>query len=167
MTSIVFPVRLHDDDDTWMPERAHETDAGFDLKSRAVCEVTDGIIGKETLLTEEYPAYLPYLGRVLVKTGVFLGLRPGWEAQIRPRSGMSLKYGITVVNAPGTIDSDYRNEVGVILQNLNATKLYYAIGYGHKIAQMVIKKVPGVSLEKVSNLDDTVRGQNGFGSTGQ
>lgn len=160
-----FCVVLQDSNPVWMPEKAHDTDAGFDLKARAVCKATDGKIGEEINI-EETPYLLAYMERVLVKTGIFLGLRPGWEAQIRPRSGMALKYGITVVNSPGTIDSDYRNELGVILQNTNSSQLPYAVGHGHKIAQMVIKPVPSVTLTQVNSLDETERGQGGFGSTG-
>lgn len=160
-----FEIKLTNDDLQWMPEKAHETDAGFDLKARAICSVGEGgVIGNEKELSNNVH-YLFSGNRCLVKTGVFLGLKPGWEAQIRPRSGMALKYGISVTNSPGTIDADYRNEIGVILHNLNNET--YAIKSGLKIAQMVIKEVPQIGFKQVLNLDETERGIGGFGSTGQ
>ena len=167
MDTKTFSVRLHNDDSIWMPEKAHDTDAGFDLKARAVCPVIDCKVQEEIELREEYPHYLNYRDIVLVKTGVFLALSEGWEAQIRPRSGMALKYGVTVVNSPGTIDADYRAEIGVILQNRGSSRLPYLIGYQQRIAQMVIKKVPSVLLKQVASLDQTIRGEGGFGSTGE
>ena len=158
-----FKVALHKKNPAWMPEKAHDDDSGFDLKARVVCPLLNGNVGEEMIL-ENGPYYLAPRHRILVKTGVFIALEKGWEAQIRPRSGMALKYGITITNAPGTIDAGYRNEIGVILHNLGDGQ--YAIGYKHKIAQMVIQTLPAVSIQQVDFLDDTERGKNGFGSTG-
>ena len=105
------------------------------------------------------------LERVLVKTGLFIHLPRGYEAQVRPRSGLALKNGITVLNSPGTIDSDYRGEIGVILINLSHEK--FVIYSGERIAQLVISKHEQVKLERVSFLEDSVRGGGGFGSTGK
>ncbi len=104
------------------------------------------------------------LERTIVKTGLFLELPIGYEAQIRPRSGLAAKKGITVLNAPGTIDADYRGEVGVILVNLSNEP--FIIENGERIAQMVIAKHERAEWEQVTVLSDTVRGEGGFGSTG-
>ncbi|MDO4880561.1 MAG: dUTP diphosphatase [Capnocytophaga sp.] len=103
--------------------------------------------------------------RVLVKTGLFIELPEGYEAQIRPRSGLALKHGITVLNTPGTIDADYRGEIGVILINLSENE--YIIKNGERIAQMVINKHETAQWEEVSILSSTERGAGGFGSTGK
>ena len=105
------------------------------------------------------------LQRVLVKTGLFIELPEGYEAQIRPRSGLALKYGITVLNAPGTIDADYRGEIGVILINLSDNE--YVIKNGERIAQMIICKHETAQWEEVTILSETERGSGGFGSTGK
>ena len=103
--------------------------------------------------------------RVLIPTGLFLALPENWEAQIRPRSGLAIKQGLTCLNTPGTIDADYRGELKVILINLsNETQV---IQDGDRIAQMVFQKVEKVILQKVESLDDTERGVGGFGHTGK
>jgi dUTP pyrophosphatase len=107
---------------------------------------------------------IPPLGRRLVKTGIAIQLEPGYEAQIRPRSGRAYKEGLTVLNAPGTIDSDYIGEVGVILYN--ASNVGLTIFKGERIAQMVIAKYEQVTWEEVEELETTERGAGGFGSTG-
>ena len=104
------------------------------------------------------------LERTIVKTGLFIALPPGFEAQIRPRSGLAAKFGISVLNAPGTIDADYRGEIGVILVNLSSEK--FIINNGDRIAQMIIARYAYTKWEEVSVLDETKRGQGGFGSTG-
>lgn len=102
--------------------------------------------------------------RALVPTGLKLALPEGYEAQVRPRSGLALKHGVTVLNSPGTIDSDYRGEVGVILANLGEGE--FVISRGDRIAQMVIQRVARVEWEECSELPATGRGGGGFGSTG-
>ena len=102
--------------------------------------------------------------RLLVKTGLFISLQQGYEAQIRPRSGLALRKGITVLNSPGTIDADYRGEIGVILINLSDSD--FEINTGDRIAQMIIAKHETIEWEAVDKLDDSVRGDKGFGSTG-
>ena len=102
--------------------------------------------------------------RLVVKTGLFISLQQGYEAQIRPRSGLALKKGITVLNSPGTIDADYRGEIGVILINLSDSD--FEINTGDRIAQMIIAKHETTEWEAVDKLDDSVRGDKGFGSTG-
>ena len=102
--------------------------------------------------------------RLVVKTGLFISLQKGYEAQIRPRSGLALKKGITVLNSPGTIDADYRGEIGVILINLSDSD--FEINTGDRIAQMIIAKHETIKWEAVDKLDDSVRGDKGFGSTG-
>jgi dUTP pyrophosphatase len=107
---------------------------------------------------------LKSLERTLVKTGVFLEIPEGYEAQVRPRSGLALKKGVTVLNSPGTIDADYRGEVGVILINLSNED--FVIENGERIAQLVFAKVEQAQWLEVETLSDTIRGEGGFGSTG-
>ena len=104
------------------------------------------------------------LSRALIKTGLFLEMSEALECQVRPRSGLALKKGITVLNSPGTIDSDYRGELGIILMNLSDDKV--VIESGDRIAQLVFAKVEKVLLEKVEVVNKTDRGEGGFGSTG-
>ena len=113
----------------------------------------------------EDPIVLKPLQRLLVKTGLFISLHPGYEAQVRPRSGLALKKGISVLNSPGTIDADYRGEIGVILINLSDSD--FMINTGDRIAQMVIAKYETISWKVVDELDDSLRGDKGFGSTGK
>ncbi len=110
------------------------------------------------------PLVLKPLDRELVKTGLYIALQPGYEAQVRPRSGLAYKKGITVLNAPGTIDADYRGEIGVILVNLSNED--FAIEDGERIAQLVIAEYQQTNWEQVEELSETRRGAGGFGSTG-
>lgn len=114
---------------------------------------------------EDAPMTLEPGARALVPTGLKIALETGWEAQIRPRSGLALKHGISAPNTPGTIDSDYRGEVGVILINLGQEP--FVIRRGERIAQMVIAAVAQATVVEVETLDDTGRGAGGFGSTGR
>jgi dUTP pyrophosphatase len=116
-------------------------------------------------LAEDAALTLEPGARALIPTGLKMALEPGWEAQVRPRSGLALKHGITCLNTPGTIDSDYRGEVGVILVNLGQEP--FVIRRGERIAQMVIAPVVQVSVSEVDTLDETTRGAGGFGSTGR
>ncbi len=100
----------------------------------------------------------------LIPTGIAISLPEGYEAQIRPRSGLALKYGIILPNSPGTIDADYRGEIKIIISNIG--KKDFVINHGDRIAQMVITKVEKCEIIEVDNLDETQRGENGFGSTG-
>ena len=110
------------------------------------------------------PLMLAPGGRALVPTGIAIALPPGHEAQVRPRSGLAVKYGLTVLNAPGTIDADYRGEVQVLLANLGGEAV--AIPRGMRIAQLVVATVARAQLREISSLGETVRGTGGFGSTG-
>lgn len=130
-----------------LPEYATSMSAGFDLRANL-----------------EEPVTLKAGDRMLIGTGLFIALEPGYEAQVRPRSGLALKKGITVLNAPGTIDADYRGEIGVILYN--ASKEDFVIEPGERIAQMVIAKYEQISWEQVEVLDETERGDGGYGHTG-
>lgn len=112
----------------------------------------------------ESPIILKPLERAIVPTGLFMELPVGYEAQVRPRSGLAAKRGITVLNAPGTIDADYRGNVGVILVNLSNED--FTVENGERIAQMVIAKHERAEWEEVDILSDTDRGEGGFGSTG-
>ena len=144
---IVRIKRLGDNADIPLPERMTEHAAGFDVAA-AVRE----------------PLVLQPREIRLVPCGFAMALPIGYEAQLRPRSGLSSKHGISLVNAPGTIDCDYRGEVRVPLINHGAQP--FTIERGMRIAQMVIKKVPNVQLLEVEELDDTGRGHGGFGHTG-
>ncbi|MBP5629787.1 MAG: dUTP diphosphatase [Bacteroidaceae bacterium] len=110
------------------------------------------------------PVVLPPLGRALIPTGLYIAIPEGWEAQVRPRSGLALKQGITVLNTPGTIDADYRGEVGVILVNLSG--LEFVVNDGERIAQMVFNQYGKADFVEVETLDETERGAGGFGHTG-
>ena len=112
----------------------------------------------------EEPIVLRPMERRLIPTGLYIALPPGFEAQVRPRSGLALKHGITVLNAPGTIDADYRGEVGVLLINLSQEA--FTINNGERIAQMVIARHEQVEFEPVEELDATERGAGGYGHTG-
>ena len=105
------------------------------------------------------------LERAIIPTGLYIALPEGLEAQIRPRSGLAAKHGITVLNAPGTIDADYRGEIGVILVNLSNEP--FVVNPGERIAQMVVARYESVEFERVEVLDATERGAGGFGSTGR
>ena len=110
------------------------------------------------------PITIKPMGRAIIPTGLFISLPAGYEAQVRPRSGLAAKKGITVLNAPGTIDADYRGEIGVILINLSEEE--FIIQNGDRIAQMVIARHERIQWEEVDDLDKTSRGTGGFGSTG-
>ena len=110
------------------------------------------------------PVVLKPMQRAIIKTGLYLELPIGTEAQVRPRSGLAAKKGITVLNSPGTIDADYRGEVGVILVNLSNED--FTIENGERIAQLVLAKHERAQWQEVSQLSDTARGEGGFGSTG-
>ena len=116
-------------------------------------------------VAEDAPVTLEPGQRALVPTGLKIALEQGWEAQVRPRSGLALKHGITCLNTPGTIDSDSRGEVGVILVNLGTEP--FMIRRGERIAQMVIAAHAQAVIAEVDDLDPTVRGEGGFGSTGR
>lgn len=131
-----------------LPQYATAQSAGLDLKAF----LPDG------------PITLAPLERGLVKTGLFIELPAGHEAQVRPRSGLALKYGITVLNSPGTIDADYRGEICVILINLSSEP--FVINDGERIAQLVVARHEQAELVAVSELSDTERGAGGFGHTG-
>ena len=123
---------------------------------------TDGAAGLDLRSTEEVS--LSPLERKLVPTGLKIALPDGYEAQVRPRSGLALKKGISMVNTPGTIDCDYRGEIGVILINLSDSVVQ--LEKGERIAQLVVAPVARAEMVVVSSLDDTERGDGGFGSTG-
>ena len=125
---------------------------------------TDGSAGLDLLAAVEDEVILAPGERRLVPTGIAIALPPGTEAQVRPRSGLALKHGLTVLNSPGTIDSDYRGEVGVILINLGQAP--FSIPRGSRIAQMVIAPVTRAGWQEVDDLDQSARGAGGFGSTG-
>ena len=131
-----------------LPEYATEASAGLDLRANL-----------------DNPVTLKPLERTLIPTGLFIELPIGFEAQVRPRSGFAIKYGITVLNTPGTIDADYRGEIKVILVNLSDTA--FEIKDGERVAQMVIAEHVQAKWDEVDQLNETARGAGGFGHTGQ
>jgi dUTP pyrophosphatase len=130
-----------------LPSHASPGSAGFDLRA--------AVDGEVVLRPEE---------RLLVPTGLVLEIPPGWEGQVRPRSGLALRHGIGVLNAPGTIDSDYRGEVGVIL--INHGQDLFTLKRGDRVAQLVIARVEPIEWEEADSLESSDRGDGGFGSTG-
>ena len=125
---------------------------------------TIGSSGVDLYANISEPYLLHSLEEVIIPTGIYVGLPLGYEAQVRPRSGLAAKAGITVINAPGTIDADYRGEIKVILGKI--TKGEFVINPGDRIAQLVIQKIEQVEWEEWDELDETGRGAGGFGSTG-
>ena len=125
---------------------------------------TNSSAGMDLLAHLEKDIVLKPLERSIIPTGLFMALPPGYEAQVRPRSGLAAKYGLTVLNSPGTIDADYRGEIGVILVNISNTD--FTVKNGERVAQLVISKYARGEWVRVQNLSDTSRGSSGFGSTG-
>lgn len=125
---------------------------------------TEQSAGMDLYANLDEPITLGSLERKIIPTGLFIALPKGYEAQIRPRSGLAAKHGITCLNSPGTIDADYRGEIGVILVNLSNEP--FTINDGERIAQMVIAKHETVTWQEVEILDETERGAGGFGSSG-
>ena len=121
--------------------------------------------GMDLLANISAPIILKPLQRTIIKTGLYIELPFGFEAQVRPRSGLAAKHGLTVLNSPGTIDADFRGEIGVILVNLSAVE--FKIEDGERIAQLVIAKHEHIQWLEVQNLNKTSRGEGGFGSTGK
>ncbi|MFO1079672.1 MAG: dUTP diphosphatase [Reyranellaceae bacterium] len=140
-------VRLAHGRDLPLPDYATAAAAGADLLAAVAADI---VLGP--------------LDRCIVPTGIAIALPPGFEAQVRPRSGLAAKHGVTVANAPGTIDADYRGEVGVILVNLGREP--FTISRGMRIAQMVVARHARAAWREVDELDRTARGAGGFGSTG-
>ena len=149
MSPTVAFLRLPGNDDLPLPSYATEGAAGFDLRAA---------------VPADEPVVLDPGKRMLVQTGFAVGLPAGWEMQIRPRSGLAVKNGVTVLNTPGTVDCDYRGPVGVCLINLGDEP--FTIARGDRIAQAVIAPAPQAALIEVESLDETARGAGGFGSTG-
>jgi len=130
-----------------LPQYATANSAGMDLRANL-----------------DAPVVLAPMERRLIPTGLHIALPEGYEAQVRPRSGLALKHGITVLNTPGTIDADYRGEIGVVLINLSAEP--FTVNDGERIAQMVVARYEKATLCPVDELDDTERGEGGYGHTG-
>lgn len=127
--------------------------------------MTEGAAGMDVKANITEPVILKTLERKLIPTGIKMEIPSGYEVQVRPRSGLALKHGITLVNTPGTIDSDYRGEVGVILINLSNEE--FIVNPGERIGQLVLQKVYKMEFESVDELSTTVRAEGGFGHTGK
>ncbi|MFL1894396.1 dUTP diphosphatase [Aquimarina sp. 2-A2] len=141
-------IKIINTSDNTLPHYETPSSAGMDLRASIQEEIT-----------------LQPLERTIVKTGLFIELPHGYEAQVRPRSGLAAKHGITVLNAPGTVDADYRGEIGVILVNLSNDP--YTISRGERVAQLVIAKHERADWSEVEELSNSERGSGGFGSTGK
>lgn len=137
--------RMKDEAQDLYPRKAHSDDAAYDLYSASDVTIASG-------------------ERTLIPTGLHIALPEGFEAQVRPRSGLALKKGLTILNTPGTIDAGYRGEVGIIAYNSSEDSLTF--NRGDRIAQMVIQKLPEIELVQADTLETSVRGESGFGSTG-
>ncbi len=137
---------MHEGCDDLLPRKAHSDDAAFDLRSRVDME-------------------LPVGRSVVVPSGVYIELPEGYEAQVRPRSGLALKHNLMLTNSPGTVDAGYRGEVGIIMYNAGSEP--FQVKRGDRIAQMVICRLPEVELSMVERLSESGRGAGGFGSTGR
>ena len=149
MTALQVPLcRLPHGRDLPLPRYASERAAGLDL-----------------LAAVTHPVELAPGARQLIPTGITIALPPGYEAQVRPRSGLALKHGVSLLNSPGTIDADYRGEIGVIL--INHSQATFSIARGDRIAQLVIAPVARLAWAESDRLPDSPRGPRGFGSTGQ
>lgn len=144
--AVKVKIKMSEDAADLLPAKAHPGDAAWDLRSRTAIELP---VGRSTL----------------VPTGVYIELPENCEAQIRPRSGLALKHDLMLTNSPGTVDSNYRGEIGVIMYN--AGKKPYKIERGDRIAQMVITLLPEVTFESCDELSDSERGSGGFGSSGK
>lgn len=127
--------------------------------------MTEGSAGMDVKANITTPIEIDSLERVLVPTGIKMEIPVGYEVQVRPRSGLAIKHGITLVNTPGTIDSDYRGEIKIILINLSKER--YTINPGERIGQLVLQKVYKMQLESVNELSETERADGGFGHTGK
>ena len=145
---MAIEIKIINKSDNPLPGYATPGSSGLDIRSH----LTD-------------PVILNSLDRVLIPTGMFLEIPEGYEAQVRPRSGLAFRHGITCLNSPGTIDSDYRGEIGVILVNLSPEK--QTIQPGERIAQLVFQKVERVNWELAEQIVETKRGEGGFGHTGK
>ena len=141
-------VRIINQSTNPLPEYATEGSAGMDLRANL-----------------EAPVTLQPLERMLIPTGIFIELPEGHEAQVRPRSGLAIKYGLTCLNSPGTIDSDYRGELKVVLVNISNEA--HTIVHGDRIAQIIVAKVERVKWKSAKKISDTARGEGGFGHTGK
>ncbi|MDR2362033.1 MAG: dUTP diphosphatase [Prevotellaceae bacterium] len=143
-----MPIKIVNHSPFALPQYATPHSAGMDLRAN-IAE----------------PLTLAPLQRELVPTGLFIELPAGYEAQIRPRSGLAAKHGVTILNTPGTIDADYRGEIKIILVNLSHTP--FTLQPGERIAQMIIARHEQIIWQSVANLSDSTRGSGGFGSTGR
>lgn len=146
-----------------LPKYAHKGDAGFDLRAN-VEEIKNDNYLFNAIKFNATTIILNPGGRVLIPTGLYMAIPEGYELQIRPRSGLALKYGITVVNTPGTIDATYRGNIGVILKNDGTEP--FIIEQGDRIAQGVLNKVEEANLIETDSLDETDRSDSGYGKSG-
>lgn len=146
-----------------LPEYAHEGDAGFDLRAN-IEEITSINFLFNTIRYNDNTIIINPGGRALIPTGLYMAIPKGYELQIRPRSGLALKYGITVLNTPGTIDAVYRGNIGIILKNDGSEP--FVITHGDRIAQGVLNKIEKANFVETDSLDETDRADSGYGKSG-
>jgi len=162
--------RMHED--VVIPSYKHDDDSGMDVRAFFHDEwMNKNGLGTDSELADRYH-YVTAGARMIIPTGIKVAIPKGYEIQVRPRSGLAFKQGLTVLNTPGTVDAGYRGEVGIIVYNSTipdpTIHLAYniKIEHGDRIAQLVLQKVPQVEWEEVESVDETTRGDGGFGSTG-
>ena len=151
--TVLFRALAHHDPALPLPAQATPAAAGLDLRASLMPDDREAGIA------------LPTLGRALIPTGLAIAVPAGFEGQVRPRSGLAARHGVTVANAPGTIDADYRGELGVLLVNLGAET--FRVRHGERIAQLVVAPVSAVVAARAETLPETPRDDGGFGSTGR
>jgi dUTP pyrophosphatase len=152
-------------EDSMAPVKAHEDDACYDVFAHSLWVWDDGAEELREFVGDRLT--LKQNNRYLIKTGISISVPPGYEVQVRPRSGITLKKGITILNRPGTIDCSYTGEVGVIMLNTRDNWWRTTISKGDRIAQLAVRVVPDTRVVIVDDLDETERGTGGFGSSGK
>lgn len=161
--SITINIPVINKSNNELPKYAHKGDAGFDLRAN-VEEIENSNYLFNTIKLSSTTIIVNPGGRALIPTGLYMAIPEGYELQIRPRSGLALKHGITVLNTPGTIDSVYRGNIGVILINHGTEP--FIVEHGDRIAQGVLNKVEEANLVEVDSLDETDRADSGYGKSG-
>lgn len=162
--STTIDIRVVNNSSNELPDYAHESDAGFDLRANVEAVKNTKFLFNASLDTEEPSVTIFPGGRALIPTGLHMAIPEGYELQVRPRSGLALKSGITVLNTPGTIDAGYRGDIGVILMNNGSAP--FKVLQGDRIAQGVLNQILIGNFIISDTLDDSDRGNTGFGDSG-
>lgn len=162
--SATIDIRVVNNSSNELPDYAHESDAGFDLRANVAAVKNTKFLFNASLDVEEHSVTIFPGGRALIPTGLHMAIPEGYELQVRPRSGLALKSGITVLNTPGTIDAGYRGDIGVILMNNGNAS--FKVLQGDRIAQGVLNQILTGNFILSDTLDDSDRGNTGFGDSG-